>query len=110
MRTGLAAHTRALRLTAALPPRPQNFVASIAGACASITVSAPLDVVKTRIQNRPFDAPESGARIVANMIKNEGFGSFFKGLAPKLAVVGPKLVFAFSVAQSLISYLEKIGF
>ena len=38
----------------------QNFVASIAGAVASITVAAPLDVVKTRVQNKPFDAPESG--------------------------------------------------
>ena len=32
----------------------QNFVASIAGASASLIVSAPLDVIKTRIQNRNF--------------------------------------------------------
>merc|ERR1719410_741890 len=38
----------------------QNFIASISGAVASITVAAPLDVIKTRIQNKPFDAPESG--------------------------------------------------
>ena len=62
----------------------QNFVASIAGASASLVVSAPLDVIKTRIQNRNFDNPESGFRILSNMAKNEGAGAFFKGLVPKV--------------------------
>ncbi|KAK2771890.1 hypothetical protein FQN53_004855 [Emmonsiellopsis sp. PD_33] len=80
----------------------QNFVASIAGASASLIVSAPLDVIKTRIQNRNFENPESGFRIVSNMMKNEGFTSFFKGLTPKLLMTGPKLVFSFWLAQTLI--------
>ncbi|KAL6855258.1 hypothetical protein ACO1O0_006397 [Amphichorda felina] len=80
----------------------QNFVASIAGASASLVVSAPLDVIKTRIQNRNFENPESGFRILTNMAKNEGFGSFFKGLVPKLLMTGPKLVFSFWLAQTLI--------
>lgn len=42
----------------------QNFISSIVGACSSLIVSAPLDVIKTRIQNRNFDNPESGLRIV----------------------------------------------
>ncbi|EHK15901.1 uncharacterized protein TRIVIDRAFT_74961 [Trichoderma virens Gv29-8] len=80
----------------------QNFVASIAGASASLVVSAPLDVIKTRIQNRNFDNPESGFRILTNMAKNEGLPSFFKGLVPKLLMTGPKLVFSFWLAQTLI--------
>ncbi|KAK9426330.1 putative Mitochondrial GTP/GDP carrier protein 1 [Seiridium unicorne] len=80
----------------------QNFVASIAGASASLVVSAPLDVIKTRIQNRNFENPESGFRILSNMAKNEGMGSFFKGLVPKLLMTGPKLVFSFWLAQTLI--------
>ncbi|KAJ1980288.1 high copy suppressor of abf2 [Dimargaris verticillata] len=80
----------------------QNFFASIGGAVASITVAAPLDVVKTRIQNKPFDAPESGVSIITKMIRNEGFSAFFKGLTPKILVVGPKLIFSFTVAQQLI--------
>lgn len=80
----------------------QNFVASICGASASLIVSAPLDVIKTRIQNRNFENPESGFRIVSNMMKNEGFTSFFKGLTPKLLMTGPKLVFSFWLAQTLI--------
>lgn len=73
----------------------QNFVASVAGATASLIVSAPLDVIKTRIQNRNFENPEGGFKIVSNMIKNEGMTSFFKGLTPKLLMTGPKLVFSF---------------
>jgi len=86
----------------------QNFVASIAGASASLVVSAPLDVIKTRIQNRNFENPESGFRIVSNMIKNEGFSSFFKGLTPKLLMTGPKLVFSFWLAQTLIPAFNKV--
>ncbi|KAF1353295.1 putative mitochondrial GTP/GDP transporter Ggc1 [Delphinella strobiligena] len=86
----------------------QNFVASIAGASASLIVSAPLDVVKTRIQNRNFEAKESGFRIVASMAKNEGLTSFFKGLTPKLLMTGPKLVFSFWLAQTLIPAFNKV--
>lgn len=63
----------------------QNFVASIGGAVASITVAAPLDVVKTRIQNANFESKTGGVTIIKDMIKHEGFGSFFKGLTPKVS-------------------------
>lgn len=86
----------------------QNFVASIFGASASLIVSAPLDVIKTRIQNRNFENPESGARIVASMFKNEGVPAFFKGLVPKLLMTGPKLVFSFWLAQTLIPAFGKL--
>lgn len=85
----------------------QNFAASVGGAVASITVAAPLDVVKTRIQSKAFDSTESGVTVVRNLIKHEGFGAFFKGLVPKIIVVGPKLVFSFTIAQSVMNYLEK---
>lgn len=62
----------------------QNFVASVAGSSASLIVSAPLDVIKTRIQNRNFENPESGFRILTKMARNEGLSSFFKGLVPKV--------------------------
>ncbi|KKZ59175.1 hypothetical protein EMCG_05422 [[Emmonsia] crescens] len=86
----------------------QNFVASIVGASASLIVSAPLDVIKTRIQNRNFENPESGFRIISSMMKNEGPTSFFKGLTPKLLMTGPKLVFSFWLAQTLIPAFGKV--
>jgi len=82
----------------------QDAIASSAGAIASISVAQPLDVIKTRIQNRPFNSPESGISILSNLVKNEGVGGFFKGLTPKLMVVGPKLVFSFTIAQHTIAY------
>jgi hypothetical protein len=86
----------------------QDSIASCAGAVASITVAQPLDVIKTRIQHRPFDSPESGVSVVRNLVKNEGVGAFFKGLTTKLLVVGPKLVFSFTVAQHMIAKFTKI--
>ncbi|TDH71843.1 hypothetical protein CCR75_005245 [Bremia lactucae] len=84
----------------------QNFVASILGASSSILVSQPLDVIKTRIQSRPFNSPKSGMTVVRELLRAEGPGALFKGLIPKLSVVGPKLVFSFTVAQHLIAYFE----
>lgn len=86
----------------------QNFVASIAGASASLIVSAPLDVIKTRIQNRNFEVKESGWSIVKNMASVEGPSAFFKGLTPKLLMTGPKLVFSFWLAQTLIPAFGKV--
>lgn len=86
----------------------QNFVASIAGASASLIVSAPLDVIKTRIQNRNFEDVESGFKIVSRMMRNEGITSFFKGLTPKMLMTGPKLVFSFWLAQTLIPAFGKV--
>lgn len=84
----------------------QDALASTAGATASITVAQPLDVIKTRIQNRPFNSPESGVSIITKLVRNEGAGGFFRGLTPKLLVVGPKLVFSFTVAQHMIAYFS----
>ena len=88
----------------------QNFISSSSGATASIIVAQPLDVVKTRIQARPFDSPESGTHIVKKLLKEEGASAFFKGVTPKLVAVGPKLVFSMTIAQSLISYFQDKGY
>ena len=80
----------------------QNFVASIGGAVASITVAAPTDVIKTRIQNQGFKENKPGMVIVKELLQSEGPQALFKGLTPKIIVVGPKLVFSFTVAQTLI--------
>ena len=85
----------------------QNFIASIAGAVASITIAAPLDVVKTRIQNANFEQKVPGVTVIKELIKNEGPTAFFKGLTPKIMVVGPKLVFSYTLAQSLIPLFSK---
>ena len=67
----------------------QNFIASVAGAVASITVAAPLDTIKTRIQNANFETKVSGFTVVKDLIKNEGPGALFKGLTPKVCSARP---------------------
>lgn len=86
----------------------QNFVASVAGASASLIVSAPLDVIKTRIQNRNFDDPRGGFTLIKDLLKNEGATALFKGLTPKMLMTGPKLVFSFWLAQTLIPAFGKV--
>lgn len=82
----------------------QNFIASVAGAVASITVAAPLDTIKTRIQNANFEQKTSGVTIIRDLLREEGATAVFKGLTPKILVVGPKLVFSYTIAQSLIPW------
>mmetsp|Transcript_99531 Transcript_99531/g.171329 ORF Transcript_99531/g.171329 Transcript_99531/m.171329 type:complete len:304 (-) Transcript_99531:233-1144(-) len=84
----------------------QDFIASIFGSVASITVAAPMDVVKTRIQSRDFNDPRSGVKVIGDLVKHEGMGAFFKGLVPKVVVVGPKLIFSFTIAQQMIQFLS----
>ena len=62
----------------------QNFIASVSGAVASITVAAPLDVIKTRIQNANFEHKVSGFTVVKDLLKHEGPSGLFKGLTPKV--------------------------
>ncbi|KAF2858614.1 putative mitochondrial GTP/GDP transporter Ggc1 [Piedraia hortae CBS 480.64] len=86
----------------------QNFVASIAGSSASIIVSAPLDVIKTRIQNQNFEVKKTGAKVVMDLMRNEGGAALFKGLVPKLLMTGPKLTFSFWLAQTLIPIFNRM--
>jgi len=82
----------------------QDTAASVCGAVASITVAAPLDVIKTRIQSGTSE--KGGVTLIMELVKEEGPGGFFRGLWPKLLVVGPKLIFSFTIAQQMISTLE----
>lgn len=84
----------------------QNSVASLMGSCLSITVTNPMDVVKTRIQNKDFNNATSGATIIAQIMKEEGFGAFFKGLTPKVVASAPKLVFAYTMTEYFLKLMN----
>jgi len=87
----------------------QFFLASVAGSTTSIIISAPLDVIKTRVQQANFDHKISGITVVQQLIKHEGFSALFKGLVPKLSIVGPKLIFSFTAAQYIIAKLQELA-
>lgn len=84
----------------------QNAIASTAGCVSSILVACPFDVVKTRIQSGAF-GDRCGMHIARDIFREEGFNAFFKGAAPKLLTVGPKLIFSFTLAQCLMAKLEQ---
>jgi len=86
----------------------QYFVSSAVGGTLSIAVASPFDVVKTRLQNKEFGSRISGTKVVTDLLRQEGPGAFFKGLLPKILVVGPKLVFSFTIAQEMIAYFEEV--
>lgn len=78
----------------------QNIFASTIGSCLSVTITNPLDVVKTRIQNREFHHEKVTAPMIINqMIREEGPAAFFKGLTPKLVASAPKLIFAYTMTE-----------
>jgi len=83
------------------PSLLQLTISSTAGSVSSILISSPLDVVKTRLQSGSH-AGLTGATIIKNIYTQEGMGGFFKGSIPKVAVIGPKLIFSFTLAQYLI--------
>jgi len=83
----------------------QNMIASAVGSCVSITVTNPMDVVKTRIQNKDFGASHSGARVIADILKTEGPSAFFKGLTPKVVASAPKLVFAYTMTEYFLQFM-----
>lgn len=84
----------------------QTAASSTVGCISSILVACPLDVVKTRIQSGAFDG-EGGFQIIKNIAKHEGIGAFFKGAAPKVVTVGPKLIFSFTIAQCLMANFDR---
>lgn len=83
-----------------------NAISSSVGAVLSIVITSPIDVIKTRVQGANSSSSLSGIDIAKKMLKEEGLSSFSKGLIPKLLMVGPKLIFSFTVAQSLIPVLD----
>lgn len=84
----------------------QNMVASLIGSVLSITITNPMDVVKTRIQNKNFGESHSGAKIVREILKEEGAGAFLKGVTPKVTASAPKLVFAYTATEYFVTLLK----
>ena len=80
---------------------------SLCSSIISITISAPFDLIKTRIQNKNFGERVNSFSVIVNILKHENYKSFFKGLNTKLFIVTPKIIFSYSVSQYLISQFEK---
>lgn len=85
----------------------QNIFASTVGACLSITVSNPMDVIKTRVQHATRDSRQTAVQTILQTVKEEGLISpFFKGLTPKIIASAPKLVFTYSMVEFLFQHMQ----
>lgn len=84
----------------------QNLCASTVGACLSIAISNPMDVIKTRVQNQTEGHRRSAAAVATSMLKEEGVTSFFKGLTPKIVASAPKLIFAYTMTEFIYTRMN----
>lgn len=86
----------------------QNMIASFVGACLSITISNPMDVIKTRMQNTTAESRRSTTAAIRAVLREEGvLLPFFKGLTPKLIASAPKLIFTYTVTEYLYEALQR---
>lgn len=81
------------------------FSAAIASAC-SISSSSPFDVVKTRVQNKDFGQNSNSYVVIRDIMKNEGYKAFYKGLGTKLVTIGPKIIFTYATSQYFITTIQ----
>ena len=63
-----------------------------------------MDVIKTRIQSN--NNIYNYRSIILDIIKKEGFSAFYKGFVPKVTLIGPKLIFSFTIAQELMKRIK----
>ncbi|CAJ1005368.1 putative Mitochondrial carrier protein [Leishmania naiffi] len=84
----------------------QNMCASTVGACLSIAISNPMDVVKTRVQRQTVAERCNAVATAASMLKEEGVSSFFKGLTPKVIASAPKLIFAYTMTECFFKLMN----
>ena len=82
----------------------QNSVSSLFGSVCCITVSSPMDVIKTRIQSQ--NGKYNYRSIIVNIIRQEGITAFYKGFIPKITLIEPKLIFSFTIVQELMKRIK----
>ncbi|CUG00161.1 mitochondrial carrier protein, putative [Bodo saltans] len=77
----------------------QNVAASTVGAMMGVFVTSPIDVLKTRVQNKGFGEKMTAWQAFTNIMKVEGPHAFFKGITPKMIATSPRLVFSYTLSQ-----------
>ena len=85
---------------------PEICATSTVASVSSLVVSSPFDVVKVRVQADP-EGSTRARYVMRDIVRNEGIGALFKGMVPKLLVIGPKLIFSFTIAQYVIGRFDE---
>ncbi|KAJ3305731.1 hypothetical protein HDV03_001139 [Kappamyces sp. JEL0829] len=94
----------------ALPSWQTAVVGFISGACGPL-FNAPIDTIKTRIQKTP--STENGftrfLKISRNIIQNEGYAAFYRGLTPRVLRVAPGQSITFMVYEKVYGWLTNLN-
>jgi solute carrier family 25 citrate transporter 1 len=93
-----------------LPSWQTAIVGFISGACGPL-FNAPVDTIKTRIQKNP--STENGftrvVKISRNIIQNEGYAAFYRGLTPRVLRVAPGQSITFMVYEKVYAWLVNLN-
>jgi solute carrier family 25 (mitochondrial citrate transporter), member 1 len=96
--------------TADLPAWQTSIIGLISGAMGPFS-NAPIDTIKTRLQKTPAKPGETAVsrivKIAADMWKQEGARSFYKGITPRVMRVAPGQAVTFTVYEYLREILER---
>ncbi|OMH80042.1 Succinate/fumarate mitochondrial transporter [Zancudomyces culisetae] len=92
-----------------LPSYQHLLLGGISGAMGPLS-NAPIDTIKTRIQKSPGLPGQSGwsrfMQISQEIIRNEGYGAFYKGLTPRVLRVAPGQAITFMVYERVKSWID----
>lgn len=84
-----------------------HFFAGAVGGAAAATILSPLDIVRTRLQSSQTSGTNIKAhRLLANIVKKEGFFALWRGLMPTIFGVGPSRAIYFGSYNVCKRYLE----
>jgi len=70
-------------------------------------VAVPPDVLKSRYQSNPQNYPGGLRQVASELLKNEGFGALFKGLAPALTRAFPANAACFLGMEVSRKFMDK---
>ncbi|RKP14966.1 mitochondrial carrier domain-containing protein [Piptocephalis cylindrospora] len=92
-----------------LPSWQHLLIGGLSGAMGPMS-NAPIDTIKTRIQRASGLSGESGwtrfTTVTRDIIKNEGYAAFYKGLTPRLLRVAPGQAITFMVYERVRLWIE----
>ncbi|KAJ3000577.1 hypothetical protein HDV02_004872 [Globomyces sp. JEL0801] len=93
-----------------LPSYETLVVGFISGACGPL-FNAPVDTIKTRIQKNP--STENGftraVNISKNILQNEGWTAFYRGLTPRVLRVAPGQSIVFVVYERVYKWISEMN-
>jgi hypothetical protein len=93
------------KLTKKKPGNELNFILGALAAAASVTVMIPLDTIKTRLVVQTANSPIAYKGMIdcfSRIIREEGIGTFYKSLPPRLVSVVPMIAIQVCVVWMIL--------